>query len=97
MTWLDPEAITTAGIQPWEELPIWIPPGHEFSGLHDANADRAHSAGLTCRPVQATVLDTWRWLSGLDEGVALRADLRSAGLDADRERAALNAWHERSR
>jgi hypothetical protein len=60
MTWVDPETIATAGIEPWTELPIWIPPGHEYSGMHDANVDRAYRAGLHCRPVTETVLDAWQ-------------------------------------
>jgi 2'-hydroxyisoflavone reductase len=80
-------------IQPWEELPIWIPADHEYAGMHNANVERAHEAGLTCRPIRDTVADTWRWMSTLDNPVPVRADLPVPGLDADRERAVLTAWH----
>jgi nucleoside-diphosphate-sugar epimerase len=95
LTWIDPAAVIAAGIEPWTELPIWLPPESEFAGLHAANVERAHAAGLRCRPVEQTVQDTWNWLSALDGPPPLRADLDPPGLDRGRERAALNAWHAR--
>jgi 2'-hydroxyisoflavone reductase len=96
MTWVDPGTIAAAGIEPWTELPIWIPPGHEYSGMHDANVERAHSAGLHCRPMEETVLDTWRWFSALNAAPPVRVDLPTPGLDPGRERDALLAFHDRS-
>jgi len=93
MTWVDPDTIAAAGIEPWSELPIWIPPGHEYSGMHDAAVDRAHEAGLRCCPVEETVLDTWQWFSALNAGPPIRAGLPVPGLDPDRERQTLLAWH----
>jgi 2'-hydroxyisoflavone reductase len=95
MTWVDPHTIATAAIEPWSELPIWIPPGHEYSGMHDANVDRASRAGLHCRPETETVLDTWRWFSALNTAPPVRAGLPTPGLDPARERQALLAWHDR--
>ena len=97
LTWLDPDAVLEAGIEPWSELPIWIPPGHEYAGLHDASVQRAYAAGLHCRPVTETVADTWSWLSALDGVAPLRDDRPGPGLDPDRERAALAAWHRSHR
>ena len=93
LTWVDQATIEAAGIQPWEELPIWIPADHQYAGMHDANVERAHDAGLTCRPIRDTVADTWRWMSRLDEPVPARGGLPTPGLDADRDRAVLAAWH----
>jgi hypothetical protein len=96
LTWVDPEVITAAGIEPWSELPIWLPPEHEYAGMHDADVRRAHAAGLRCRPMPHTVLDTWTWLSGLPEPPQLRADVEPPGLDPRRERQALEMWHAAS-
>jgi 2'-hydroxyisoflavone reductase len=93
LTWLDPDDVLEAGIEPWSELPIWIPPGHEYAALHDASVERAYAAGLRCRPVEETVADTWTWLSNLDGVAPLRVDRPRPGLDPARERAALDAWH----
>lgn len=89
LRWVDPAAIVAAGIAPWTELPVWIPPGHEYAGLHAANVERAHAAGLRCRPVEETVADTWAWLASLDGPPPLRRDLPPPGLDRERERAVL--------
>lgn len=62
LCWVDPEPILAAGVEPWNDLPIWIPPGHEYRWLHECDVTRAHAAGLRCRPVERTVADTWRWL-----------------------------------
>jgi nucleoside-diphosphate-sugar epimerase len=96
LTWMDPKAVAAAGIEPWTELPIWLPPDSEFAGMHAANVERAHAAGLRCRPVEQTVQDTWRWLSAFDAPPPIRSDLDPPGLDRGRERAALDAWHARA-
>jgi nucleoside-diphosphate-sugar epimerase len=94
LTWVDPETIAAAGIEPWLELPVWLPPQHEYVGMHHANVDRAHHAGLRCRSVSDTVGDAWHWLQSLNGRVPLRADLPTPGLSQERERAALNAWRD---
>ena len=94
LTWVDPETIAAAGIEPWLELPVWLPPQHEYAGMHHANVDRAHRAGLRCRSVSDTVGDTWHWLQSLNGRVPLRADLPTPGLSQERERAALKAWRD---
>ncbi|HEX9065655.1 MAG TPA: NAD-dependent epimerase/dehydratase family protein [Streptosporangiaceae bacterium] len=62
LVWADPEVIEKAGIQPWIELPVWIPPVGEGAGLHTGDVSAIYAAGLTCRPVRDTVADTWHWL-----------------------------------
>src|SRR5690606_5995855 len=29
LRWTEPEVILAAGIEPWTELPVWVPPGSE--------------------------------------------------------------------
>jgi len=91
LTWVAPEVIAEQGIEPWSELPIWLPPDHEFRALHAVGVDKIHAAGLVTRPAQDTVADTWAWLSALGEAPPQRADIPPHGLDAPRERAALAA------
>lgn len=87
LVWVDPDAIEAAGIEPWTELPIWLPPDHEYRGLHAVGVDRAHAAGLRCRPSGETVRDTWQWLVSIDRRPPLRTDLSPLGVTPDRERA----------
>jgi nucleoside-diphosphate-sugar epimerase len=97
LTWVNPDTVLAAGIEPWTELPIWLPPDSEFIGMHGANVERAHAAGLRCRPVEDTVQNTWSWLSTLDGPPRLRDDVDPPGLASERERAALDAWHAQTR
>lgn len=62
LVWLDPEVVEAAGVQPWSEIPVWVPPDSELSALHDGDVSAAYDAGLVCRPIAETVLDTWAWL-----------------------------------
>jgi 2'-hydroxyisoflavone reductase len=91
LRWVDANVVLEAGVQPWTELPIWLPPDHEYAGMHAANVEQAYAAGLRCRPVLETVADTWAWLSPLDGPTPLRRDRERPGLAADRERAVLEA------
>ncbi|MFY1684326.1 NAD-dependent epimerase/dehydratase family protein [Micromonospora sp. WMMD730] len=97
LRWTDPEVILAAGIEPWNDLPIWIPPGHEYRWLQQCGVEKAYAAGLTCRPVAETVGDTWRWLDrvGTVPPRAGRPMRATVGLDPTREAALLTAQHPR--
>jgi hypothetical protein len=82
LVWVSPEAIEAAGIEPWTELPIWIPPTGEGAGMHDGNVAAALAAGLTCRPVAETVAATWQWIQA--EGYP--SPRPGTGLDPAKER-----------
>ncbi len=87
LRWVDPGPILAAGVVPWNDLPVWIPLGHEFRWLHEGDVSRAFAAGLSCRPVAQTVADTWQWLRTVD-GVPPRAgrpQRAPVGLDPARE------------
>ncbi|HET6478547.1 MAG TPA: NAD-dependent epimerase/dehydratase family protein [Actinoplanes sp.] len=81
LRWTDPETIAAAGIEPWSQLPIWLPPGELHDFLHGGDTGKAYANGLVCRPVRDTVTDTWTWLRGLPGGVPQRADRPRVGLD----------------
>ncbi|MGI9005544.1 MAG: NAD-dependent epimerase/dehydratase family protein [Streptosporangiaceae bacterium] len=88
LVWADPDVIEQAGIEPWTELPVWIPPVGQGAGLHTGDVRAIYAAGMTCRPVRETVADTWRWLT--EEGdPPVRADRPQHGLDPDKEREVL--------
>ncbi|MEV0877378.1 NAD-dependent epimerase/dehydratase family protein [Micromonospora echinofusca] len=93
LRWTGPEPILAAGVVPWNDLPIWIPVGHEYRWLQERGVERAYAAGLTCRPVTETVADTWAWLRevGTVPPRAGRPQRAPVGLDPDREAALLSA------
>lgn len=95
LTWVPPEVVLAAGIEPWTEVPVWLPPEHPYAALHDLDVERAHALGLRGRPAVETVADTWAWLSALDGPPPTRAGIHTTGLPEAAERAALAAWHAR--
>ncbi|MEU0252570.1 NAD-dependent epimerase/dehydratase family protein [Streptomyces sp. NPDC006184] len=82
LRWTDPDVILGAGIAPWTELPVWVPPDGELhAAVYGADVSRALATGLVCRPAAETVADTWRWLTESGGTVPLRPDRPPTGLD----------------
>ncbi|MEV0093452.1 NAD-dependent epimerase/dehydratase family protein [Streptomyces sp. NPDC050738] len=81
LRWTDPEPIAAAGIEPWMQLPIWIPPGELHDSVHQGDVSKALAAGLSCRPIGETVTDTWTWLRSLGGTAPQRKDRPVVGLD----------------
>jgi 2'-hydroxyisoflavone reductase len=92
LRWVDPTILAQHDVEAWTELPIWLPPDHEYAALHGHDVERAHAAGLTTRPAEDTVRDTWAWLTSLDGPPPLRADLPPHGIAPDKERAILQSF-----
>ncbi|GAB2571964.1 reductase [Paractinoplanes abujensis] len=81
LRWVEPAVIAAAGIEPWSQLPIYLPPGELHTFLHEGDVSKAYGQGLVCRPVRETVADTWAWMRGLPGAVPQRADRPRVGLD----------------
>jgi 2'-hydroxyisoflavone reductase len=58
--WTDDGRILEAGVQPWMELPLWLP-DIDYAGMARADIRRAVDAGLRFRPLEETVADTLAW------------------------------------
>jgi 2'-hydroxyisoflavone reductase len=58
--WTDDQRILDAGVQPWMELPLWLP-DDEYAGMARTDISRAVDAGLRFRPLEETVADTLAW------------------------------------
>jgi 2'-hydroxyisoflavone reductase len=86
LRWVAPEVLLAAGVLPWSQLPIWIPPGHPFRPMHQTNTDKAAATGLRCRPIEQTVADTWHWMRATGQ-----LDVAGIGLDPAVEAAILRA------
>ena len=84
LVWVEPETVEAAEVEPWTQLPIWVPPTGELAGLHSLDTGAAAAAGLRCRPMPETVADTWAWLQR--EGLPARPGNRAGSpMDADAE------------
>jgi 2'-hydroxyisoflavone reductase len=60
LVWVDEQRILDAGVEPWSELPLWVP-GGDYVGLLRADISRALAEGLTFRPLEETARDTLAW------------------------------------
>lgn len=96
VVWLDPEFLLGVGVEPWTEVPLWLP-GEEYAGIENIDTTRATAAGLTTRPLTETVRDTLEWARALDGEPARQTDGRYSvtTLTPKREAELLAAWHGR--
>lgn len=62
LVWVPEADLAAAGVEPWTQLPCWVPEAGEFAGFFEADTSQAAQTGLRCRPVADTVADTWAWL-----------------------------------
>jgi 2'-hydroxyisoflavone reductase len=100
LTWIDERFLLDAGLEPFQDVPLWLAPTHDPSFAHflDLDASRAVEAGLTFRPLAETVRDTLAWAKSAeatgpkDVGVAMTP----AGLPAERERELLDLWRRQA-
>jgi 2'-hydroxyisoflavone reductase len=91
--WVPADFLAKEKIQPWSDMPVWIPETGDFAAFAEANVSKALRAGLTLRPIQPTVNDTLAW--HLTRPEAERAKL-AAGLTPEREQELLKAWQAAS-
>jgi nucleoside-diphosphate-sugar epimerase len=84
LTWVSRSFLEERKVEPWGELPLWIP---EYPGFNRFDASRAVAAGLETRGVEDTVRDTLAWDRSRPQDRAM-----AAGLTRERERELLSAW-----
>jgi 2'-hydroxyisoflavone reductase len=87
--WVGERFLLDAGVQPWMEVPLWVPDTEEHKGFSAVNCHKAISAGLSFRSLAETVRDTLTWEADLPAGREWRA-----GLKPEKEKQLLRAWHE---
>lgn len=68
-------------VQPWSELPLWIPAASEYASISNADSSRAVAAGLSVRSLSETVADTLAWARTAEK----RLGALKAGLSPERE------------
>jgi len=82
LVWIEDQFLIDQGVEPWMQLPLWIP-GEEMS----VNCRKAFAAGLLCRPLADTVRDTLAWDAERPAVQEWRA-----GISVQREQQLLEAW-----
>ena len=84
-TWVDADFLLEHGVQPWRELPLWLPP--QLRGLMLIDDQKAVAEGLIYRPISTTCADTFSWLKNQTPNFKI-----AAGMDEEKERSVLEAW-----
>jgi 2'-hydroxyisoflavone reductase len=90
LTYVSDEWLGGQDVQAWTEIPLWVPAA-EAPGVFIGHSEESEAAGLRWRPLAETVADTWAWQRAVDGGWQPTA--ATPGLDPDRERELLAAWH----
>ena len=86
--WVSERFLLDAGVQPWSEVPLWVPAEDpENAGFDAVDCAKAIGAGLRFRPLAETIRDTLAWDATLPADRELRA-----GLTREREAELLAAW-----
>jgi 2'-hydroxyisoflavone reductase len=88
--WVDERFLMEQKVQPWADLPAWVPSFDENRGLLNTNNSKALQAGMKIRPLADTFKDVLEWDRTREGGL-------STGLSAEREVAVLEAWRMQDR
>jgi 2'-hydroxyisoflavone reductase len=92
-TWVDAEFLLAHKVEPWIELPIWVPPIGDTANFYQCGSSLALRSGLACRSARETVEDTWSWLRDIPDWTPVVSANRSrVGMNPEREAALLAAW-----
>lgn len=100
LTWVDEEFLLAYGVEPWTEMPLWLPEGDPANdGFFKVRREKAMAAGLTYRPLEETARDTLDWEMGRTSPskVAPSGLSLEAGMSPERERQLLDAWDSREK
>jgi 2'-hydroxyisoflavone reductase len=78
--WVDEAFLLERGVEPWRDLPLWIPAGDpEMAYFHRTDVSKAVAAGLTFRSLEETARDVPEWNG-------------TAGISPARETELLDEW-----
>jgi 2'-hydroxyisoflavone reductase len=92
ITWIDEAFLARSNVQPWKEMPLWVPESDPHAaGFMNVPIARALATGLAFRELRETVADTLAWSRARAPGHSWKA-----GLPADREAVLLRDWGART-
>ena len=94
LEWVSTDFLAAEKVEPWSDMPAWIPGRGDFAGFGQRNINKALAAGLTFRPLTQTAADTLAWFK---EQPAERQEKMHAGIKPEREKEVLANWHAAQR
>lgn len=87
--WAGVDFLNQYNVQPWSDMPAWIPDDEEGAGFAHIDVSKAIREGLRFRPLAETVRDTLEWAQSRPADHSWRA-----GLSPEREAEILMALKE---
>ncbi len=89
-SWVDEDFLDANGVEPWMELPLWLPEKMSMSGMLAVNCKKAIEAGLSFRSLPDTIQDTLLW-----DNSRPTDEERPAGMKPAKESELLKACHSK--
>lgn len=77
--WIPDRQLLACGVRQWSEMPLW----RTSPGVWQVDSTAAVGKGLSCRPLTATVADTWQWMQ--DGGYLYDERAGEIGISSERE------------
>ncbi|MDX6629103.1 MAG: hypothetical protein QOH00_1349, partial [Gaiellales bacterium] len=66
--WVSEALLLAEGVEPFDELPLWLPGGPETRAFYSFSNARGRAAGLELRPLAETARATWDWIGAVRAG-----------------------------
>jgi 2'-hydroxyisoflavone reductase len=93
ITWVASDFLEAHKVEPWSDIPVWVPGQGDSAGFAKRSIRNAVAAGLTFRRLAVTAADTLDWFRQLPAG---RQAKLKAGMSPTREDELLSAWKSTS-
>lgn len=90
LEWVSAEFLEAEKVEPWSDMPVWVPASGDTAGFGQRNIKKAIAAGLTFRLLAQTATDTLVWFMAQP---AERQEKLRAGIKPHREKEVLAKWH----
>jgi nucleoside-diphosphate-sugar epimerase len=96
VTWVGEELLLEQEVEPFTEMPLWLPDEPATRAFYSMSNGRARSQGLELRHLADTARDTWEWLRAVRAGELpepVAGGFVARGLSPEREAGLLAAHH----
>jgi 2'-hydroxyisoflavone reductase len=93
ITWVSTDFLQEQNVEPWSDMPVWVPGQGDTAGFAKRSIGKALVAGLVFRPLSTTASETLAWFRSQPEE---RQAKLLAGVAPEREAALLARWNDRS-
>ena len=93
ITWVSTDFLQQQNVEPWSDMPVWVPGRGDTAGFARRSIGKALAAGLVFRPLSTTASETLAWFRSQPEE---RQAKLLAGVAPEREAALLAKWNDGS-